>query len=243
MQTRLRLGQYEEAREAAADFRDIFGAENYYCELMDHGLGIERRVQQDLLRLARDLGLPLVATNDLHYTRAEDAQAHAALLCVQSGSTLADPKRFKFDADEFYLKSAAEMRHVWRELPEACDNTLLIAERCDVEFTEGEGQLHAPLPRARRARTRSPGSSRRSRRACTAATRRASPTRCASRPTTRSSVITAKGFPGYFLVVADFINWAKEQRHPGRARAVARAPARWRRTRCASPTSTRSSTA
>ena len=105
VQTKLRLGQYQAAREAAADFRDLFGAENYYCELMDHGLGIERRVQQDLLRLARDLGLPLVATNDLHYTRAEDAQAHAVLLCVQSGSTLADPKRFKFDADDFYLKS------------------------------------------------------------------------------------------------------------------------------------------
>ena len=113
---------------------------------MDHGLGIERRVQQDLLRLARDLGLPLVATNDLHYTRAEDAQAHAVLLCVQSGSTLADPKRFKFDADEFYLKSPAEMRHVWRELPEACDNTLLIAERCEVSFTEGEGQYMPRFP-------------------------------------------------------------------------------------------------
>src|ERR671932_715527 len=92
-----------------------FGAENFYCELMDHGLGIERRVQKDLVRLASDLGLPLLATNDLHYTRAEDAQAHAVLLCVQSGSTLADPKRFKFDADEFYLKSPAEMRDLWSE--------------------------------------------------------------------------------------------------------------------------------
>jgi DNA polymerase-3 subunit alpha len=101
VQVRLRLGQYDAAREAAAEFRDIFGAENFFCELMDHGLPIERRVQQDLLRLARDLGLPLLATNDLHYTRAEDAQAHAVLLCVQSGSTLADPKRFKFDAGDF----------------------------------------------------------------------------------------------------------------------------------------------
>src|SRR5919202_1267460 len=123
-----------------------YGAENFYCELMDHGLGIERRVQKDLVRLASDLGLPLLATNDLHYTRAEDAQAHAVLLCVQSGSTLADPKRFKFDADEFYLKSPAEMRHLWRELPEACENTLLIAERCDVTFTEGEGQYMPRFP-------------------------------------------------------------------------------------------------
>ena len=139
-------GPVRRRSQAAADFRDIFGAENYFCELMDHGLGIERRVQHDLLRLAKQLGLPLVATNDLHYTRAEDAQAHAVLLCVQSGSTLADPKRFKFDADEFYLKSPHEMRDLWREFPEACDNTLLIAERCDVTFTEGERQVHAPLP-------------------------------------------------------------------------------------------------
>jgi DNA polymerase III alpha subunit len=140
VQTRIRLGQYEQARQAAADLRDIFGAENFYCELMDHGLGIERQVQRDLLRLADDLGLPLVATNDLHYTRAEDAKSHAALLCVQSGSTLADPNRFKFDADDFYLKTAAEMRHTWRELPQACDNTLAIAERCEVTFSEGEGR-------------------------------------------------------------------------------------------------------
>ena len=103
VQTRLRLGQYDEARQAAADYRDIFGRDNFFCELMDHGLDIERRVQDDLLKLAKDLDLPLLATNDLHYTKAEDFKAHEALLCVQSGSTLADPKRFKFDAEEFYL--------------------------------------------------------------------------------------------------------------------------------------------
>ena len=104
VQTRLRLGQYKEAVEAAAEFRDIFGKENFYCELMDHGLGIERDIQKDLLKLARELGLPLVATNDLHYTKPEDSTAHAALLCVQSGSTLSDPNRFKFDANEFYAR-------------------------------------------------------------------------------------------------------------------------------------------
>jgi DNA polymerase-3 subunit alpha len=140
IQTRIRLGQYDKALEAAAEFRDIFGADSFFCEVMDHGLDIERRVQHDLLRLAKELDLPLLATNDLHYTHAEDATAHAALLCVQSGSTLADPNRFKFDADEFYLKSAAEMRHTWRELPQACDNTLAIAERCEVSFSEGEGK-------------------------------------------------------------------------------------------------------
>ncbi|MBR7744430.1 DNA polymerase III subunit alpha [Phycicoccus sp. BSK3Z-2] len=146
IQTRIRLGQYDAAKQAASDFRDIFGKENYFCELMDHGLDIERRVQQDLLRIARELDLPLVATNDLHYTSPEDAKAHGALLCVQSGSTMMDPNRFKFDADSFYLKSAEEMRHTWRELPEACDNTLLIADMCDISFTEGEGRYMPRFP-------------------------------------------------------------------------------------------------
>ena len=167
VQTRLRLGQYDEAVKAAADYRDIFGRDNYFAEIMDHGLGIERRIMGDLLRLAKELGLPLVATNDLHYTHAHDAKSHAALLCVQSGSTLDDPNRFKFDADEFYLKTAAEMRQLFRDHPEACDNTLLIAERCDVTFNTSanfmprfpvpEGEIRGDLvreggrPRPRRA--------------------------------------------------------------------------------------------
>ncbi|MBE9405034.1 PHP domain-containing protein [Brachybacterium sp. Marseille-Q2903] len=147
VQTRLRLGQYDQARQAASDFRDIFGPDNFFCEVMDHGLGIERRVMTDLLRLAKELTLPLVATNDLHYVAAEDATSHAALLCVQSGSTLDDPKRFKFDADEFYLKSAAQMRELFRDYPEACDNTLLIAERCDVAFdTSANYMPRFPVP-------------------------------------------------------------------------------------------------
>ena len=110
VQTWLRIGDFEKACAAAAEFRDIFGPENFYLELMDHGLDIERSVHQDLLRLGKRLGLPPVATNDLHYTFADDADAHEVLLCVQSGSTLADPKRFKFDGSELYLKSPAQMR-------------------------------------------------------------------------------------------------------------------------------------
>jgi DNA polymerase-3 subunit alpha len=94
VQTLLRIGRYDDAVRAAAEFRDIFGAGNFFCEVMDHGLPIEQRVRVDLLRLAKDLGLPLVATNDLHYTFPSDAQAHSVLLCVQSGATMADPKRF-----------------------------------------------------------------------------------------------------------------------------------------------------
>ena len=207
VQTRLRLGQYKEAVAAAAEFRDIFGAENYYCELMDHGLDIERNISADLLKLAKELNLPLVATNDLHYTHAEDAKAHAALLCVQSGSTMADPKRFKFDADEFYLKSPAEMRSIFRDHPEACDNTLLIAERCEVEFdTSASYMPRFPVPDGENEQSwfvkevekglhyRYPAGV---------------PDDVRKQAEFEVGVITQMGFPGYFLVVADFINWAK----------------------------------
>ncbi|WP_372508483.1 DNA polymerase III subunit alpha [Salinibacterium sedimenticola] len=208
VQTRLRLGQYEEAKKAAADFRDIFGRENYFAEIMDHGLGIERRIMGDLLRLAKELDLPLVATNDLHYTHAHDATSHAALLCVQSGTTLDDPKRFKFDADEFYLKSAAQMRHLFSDHPEACDNTLLIAERCDVVFDESANYMpRFPVPEGETEETwfakevekglhyRYPGGI---------------PDDVRQQAEYEKQVIIQMGFPGYFLVVADFINWSKE---------------------------------
>ena len=209
VQTKLRVGQYAAAREAAAELRDIFGAGNFYAEVMDHGLPIERQTQRELLRLAKDLGLPLLATNDLHYTKAEDSTAHAALLCVQSGSTLMDPGRFKFDAEEFYLKSPAQMRELFRELPEACDNTLLVAEQCDVSFTEEEGRYmpRFPCPEGESETTwfikevqrglhkRYPGGI---------------PTAVQERADFEVEVILGKGYPGYFLVVADFINWAKD---------------------------------
>ncbi|MDQ1288976.1 MAG: polymerase subunit alpha [Actinomycetota bacterium] len=221
VQTRLRLGQYKEALEAAAEFQDIFGRENYYCELMDHGLEIERRVQKDLLKLAKDLKIPLVASNDLHYTRQEDAKAHAVLLCVQSGSTLADPKRFKFDTDNFYMWSAQQMREKWRDFPEACDNTLVIAERCDVAFTEGADLAPTfPLPDGedqtswfvkeveRGLHRRFPGG-------ISDEVRR--------QADYEVGVIVQMGFPAYFLVVADFIMWAKSNGirvGPGRGSAA-----------------------
>ena len=210
IQTKLRVGKYDAAREAAAEMRDIFGEGNFFVELMDHGIDIERQTQRELLRLAKDLKLPLVATNDLHYTAAEDAAAHAALLCVQSASTLMDPNRFKFDSSEFYLKTPEQMRHLFRELPEACDNTLLIAERCDVAFHEEEGRYmpQFPCPPGESETTwftkevqaglakRYPGGI---------------PAEVQDRADFEANVIITKGYPGYFLVVADFINWAKDQ--------------------------------
>jgi DNA polymerase III subunit alpha len=221
VQTMLRLGRYDEALATAAEFRDIFGADNYFVELMDHGLPIERRVREDLLRLSRDLRLPLVATNDLHYTHPGDHEAHAVLLCVQSGSTLADPNRFKFDAHDFYLKSAQEMRTIWAELPEACDNTLRIAERCDVRFTEGTNFMpRFPVPEGEDetswfVKEVERGLHRRYAGGISDQVRK--------QAVYETEVILDKGYPSYFLVVADFINWAKQQGirvGPGRGSAA-----------------------
>ncbi|HEY5787433.1 MAG TPA: DNA polymerase III subunit alpha [Microlunatus sp.] len=209
VQTYLRLGRYDEAVASAAEFRDIFGAGNYYVELMDHGLSIENRVRADLLRIAKDLKLPLVATNDLHYAAREDAAAHEVLLCVQSGSTMADANRFKFDGDGYYLKSPAEMRALFAELPEACDNTLAIAERCDISFTEGAGTYMPRYPCP-------PGENEESwfvREVETGLQRRfplGIPDNVRQQAKFETEVILSMGFAGYFLVVADFINWAKE---------------------------------
>jgi DNA polymerase III subunit alpha len=132
VQTRLRLGQAKEATQAASDYRDIFGHENYFVELMDHGLPIERKVRQGLLDIARQLDLQVVATNDSHYVTQDQAAAHEALLCVQTGKTLSDPSRFKLDGDGYYLKSAEEMRAYWdKEVPGAADATLKIGERVE----------------------------------------------------------------------------------------------------------------
>ena len=209
VQTRLKLGQYDKAVEAAAELREVFGRDNFYCEMMDHGLEVERKVMNDLLRVAKDLDLPLLATNDLHYTRSEDATAHAALLCVQSGSTLADPDRFKFDADEFYLKSPAEMREVWRDLPEACDNTLLVAERCEVSFTEDEGR-YMPRFDCPQGEDERSWFIKEADRGLAARYPAGVPADVRAQADFETEVIVSKGYAGYFLVVADFINWAKE---------------------------------
>jgi len=220
VQTRLRLGQYDEAKKAAADFQDIFGKENFFAEIMDHGIDIERRTMNELITLAKELGMPLVASNDLHYTHAHDATAHAALLCVQSASTLDDPNRFKFDSDEFYLKSAAQMRHLFRDHPEACDNTLLIAERCEVNFEHRDLMPRFPVPEGETEATWfekevAAGMMRRFNNAPSEAH--------LAQAKYEVDVIKQMGFPGYFLVVADFISWAKSQGirvGPGRGSAA-----------------------
>ena len=223
VQTRLRLGQFDEALRAAGEFQDIFGKENYYVELMDHGLEIEHRVTKDLLEIARRLDAPLVATNDSHYVRKEDASAQDALLCINSGSRLTDPGRFKFDGTGYYIRSAQEMREIFKEFPEACDNTLEIAERCNVMFDDHEDGAFMPrfdcpegwdetslfLKKVDEGlKNRYPDGV---------------PEEVSHQADYECGVICQMQFTGYFLVVADYINWAKQHGimvGPGRGSAA-----------------------
>jgi len=129
------------ATRLAARLQDIFGRDNLFVEIQDHGIGDQHRTNPQLIAIARSLGAPLLATNDSHYTHRSDAVAHDALLCVQTGASIDDPKRFRFEGNEHYLKSAAEMRHLFAEVPDACDNTLLVAERAQVEIEFGKPEL------------------------------------------------------------------------------------------------------
>src|SRR3954471_17174631 len=225
VQTWLRIGDYAKARQSAAEFQEIFGKDSYFIELMDHDLVIEKRVRDGLLQLSQDLAIPVIATNDSHYVRREDAPDHEHLLCVSSGSVMSDPKRFRLEGDGYYIKSAAEMRELWEHkhgMKEACDNTLLIAERCEVSFTEGNGTYmpRFPVPAAETEESwfrkevllgldhRYPGGV---------------PEASRARAEFEMGVIVQMGFPGYFLVVADFINWAKDNGirvGPGRGSAA-----------------------
>ncbi|MFP5020531.1 DNA polymerase III subunit alpha [Pseudonocardia phyllosphaerae] len=218
----LQQDDFDGACQAASDYRDIFGKDNFFCELMDHGIAIEKQVQEDLFRLKKKLDLPGLATNDLHYTYPDDCKAHEVLLCVQTGKTLADPNRFKFDAQDFYLKAAHEMRSLWDPIhPEACDNTLLVAERCQIDFTTGQDlQPKAPVPEGeteeswlikeveRGMHKRFPGG-------ITEQYRR--------QAEYEVGVIIKMGYPGYFLVTADLIQHAKSvgiRCGPGRGSAA-----------------------
>ena len=218
----LQVGNYKKARETAADMRDLLGVDNYFVELMDHGIGIERQTRQDLLKLAKDLNLPLVATNDLHYVYPEDALMHEVLLCIGTRTTMDDPKRFKFDAQDFYLKSAAEMRDVWRELPEACDNTLLIAERCNVSFTENQNLLpQFPVPEGETEQTWLTKEVKKGLEFRFAGAK--VPKEYQERAAYELGVIGQMGFPGYFLVVGDLCRHAREvgiRVGPGRGSAA-----------------------
>ena len=217
----LLAGKYDQALATAADYRDILGAGNFYVELMDHGIPIERAYRQDLLKIARALDLPLIATNDLHYVRREDAVPHDVLLCIGTRTTVDDPKRFKFTGDQFYLKSSAEMRELWRELPEACDNTLEIAERCNVAFNEHASLMpQFPIPEGENDES---FLVKEVERGLAMRFNGEVPDAHRKQAEYEVGVICRMGFPGYFLVTADLVRYAKAEGirvGPGRGSAA-----------------------
>ena len=224
----LLAGDPEAATRRAARLQDIFGREGLFVELQDHGIAAQTRTNPQLVEIARRIGAPLLATNDSHYTHREDAVSHDALLCVQTGATIDDPKRFKFEGTEHYLKSAAEMRHLFAEIPEACDNTLLIAERASVDLELGKPSLpEFPVP------DRFVGADYEER--ATAYLRELTmqgarerygdplPDEVRSRLDYELGVIGDMGFAAYFLVVWDLIRYARESGirvGPGRGSAA-----------------------
>ena len=143
----LLAGNEEEALKRAARLQDIFGKDNLFIELQDHGLAEQRKTNPQLIQIANKIGAPLLATNDSHYTHRHDAEAHDALLCVQTQALISDANRFRFDGTEHYLKSASEMRHLFRDQESACDSTLIIAERANVDLELGIPSLpEFPVP-------------------------------------------------------------------------------------------------
>ncbi|MGI5351860.1 DNA polymerase III subunit alpha [Streptomyces sp. CA-250714] len=223
--TKIRLDMEDEALKAAGEYQDIFGKENFFVELMDHGIDIDKRARDGLERIARKINAPFVVTNDSHYTYEHEAAAHDTLLCIQTGSNLSDPDRFSFDGAGYYIKSAEEMYAIdssdaWQS---GCRNTqLLIAERIETEgmfepknlmpkfeVPEGYDEISWFREEVRRGMARRYPDG--------------VPQDRQELADYEMKVIIDMGFPGYFLVVADFINWAKDNGiavGPGRGSAA-----------------------
>ncbi|MFN3476536.1 MAG: DNA polymerase III subunit alpha, partial [Candidatus Methylomirabilales bacterium] len=216
------LGQGDErkALEVASWYREVFGPENYFLEMQDHGMREQQEVGKGLLRIAKALNAPIVATNDAHYLNAQDARIHEVLLCIQTGKTMKDQDRWRFASDQFYLKSPAEMEQVFGELPEALKNTLDVAERCQLELPFGrlllpqypvpegqtqEGYLERLAYEGLKVRYPNPAPE------------------VLDRLKYELEIIKKTGYASYFLVVWDFIRFAKERGiavGPGRGSAA-----------------------
>ncbi|MBQ1410629.1 MAG: DNA polymerase III subunit alpha [Oscillospiraceae bacterium] len=208
---RLKIDDYEGAKTIAQEYSQIFGPENFYLELQNHGIAEQARINPMLLRLARELELPLVVTNDAHYLRREDAATQDVLMCIQMGKTVDDPNRMRFESDEFYVKSEDELRQLFPQLDEAFSNTVKIAERCNVEFEFGHYHLPAyEAPDGSDSLTYF-------RRLCEEGFAERYPDPPAAyrqRLDYEMGVIEKMGYVDYYLIVADFIRWAKEQDIP-----------------------------
>ena len=223
----LLAGQEAKATEVASTYADIFGAGHFYIELQDHGLEEQRRVLGRLVDLARRTGLPMVATNDLHYTERADAKPHDVLLCIQQQKLQTDTNRLKFDSDQFYLKSAEEMRTTFRDVPEACDNTLAIAEMCDLRLRYGEDlppeqRFHVPRFQPPEGLEHDAYLRRLVEDGARERYGELTP-EIHERIDHELEVITSMGFAGYFLIVWDLIRFARESGirvGPGRGSAA-----------------------
>jgi DNA polymerase-3 subunit alpha len=215
-------GDLRQALEAVDSYRQIFGPENLYLELMSHGVSGQAEVNKQLVAFSRDLGLPLVATNDCHYLRREDASPHDVLLCIGTGKSVNDPHRMRYSQQEFYFKSAAEMYQLFAEVPEACRNTLAIAERCDLQLPFGapllpryqppDGlSLDAYLEQVARQGLEARLRGLRQRRGAALA---AQEPVYWERLQRELEIIRTTGYAGYFLIVWDFIRYARERDIP-----------------------------
>ena len=218
----LLAGNFDDALAKAARLQEIFGRDNLFVELQDHGIEEQHRVTPQLVEIARRLGAPLLATNDSHYTHPDDAQAHDALLCVQTKATIDQPDRFRFKGSGHYLKSADEMRRLFKDLPEACDNTLLIAQRASVELELGTPKLPdfpvpPEFPSAGAYLTHLTFEGAKQRWGAPV------PDHIVERVAYELKVIEDMGFSAYFLIVWDLIRYAKERGirvGPGRGSAA-----------------------
>ncbi len=208
---RLMDEEYEAAKEYALKLAEIFGEDNFYLELQDHGIPAQTSVNQGILRIARETGLPLVVTNDAHYLRREDATMQDVLLCVQTGKTVDDPNRMKFETEEFYLKSEEELRQLFPNCEEAFENTVRIAERCNVEFVFNEYHLPSfPVPEGYTNEEYF-------RKLCMDGFRERyydPPESYRERLEYEIGVISRMGYVNYYLIVWDFIRYAKESGIP-----------------------------
>ena len=204
-------GDYEAAKARAVELQALFGEGNFYLELQNHRMTDEARVRAALLRIHRETGIPLAATNDVHYIRKQDAYDQDVLLCIQTGQTLDSPERLRFPNDEFYLKSEAEMRALFDEYPDAVENTQRIADRCRFDFTFG----HYHLPRFLLPEGETDADT-----YLTKLCERGFTRRYGDRPEVHGrmeyelDMIRRMGFVDYFLIVSDFIGYAKRQRIP-----------------------------
>ncbi|MCR5301072.1 MAG: DNA polymerase III subunit alpha [Lachnospiraceae bacterium] len=216
----IQKNMYEEAKSAAARYLECFGAGNYFLELQDHGIPEQKTVNQALLRISKELDIPLIATNDIHYTYADDANAHDLLLCIQTGKKVSDEDRLRYEGGQFYVKSEEEMRKLFPYAPEAIENTQKIADRCNVEIEFGTLRLpHFEVPEGYDSWTYL-------RKLCFDGLEKRYPDRTdehTQRLEYELNTIKNMGFVDYFLIVWDYVHYARSSGFavgPGRGSAA-----------------------